>query len=502
ISKKDFVKAKEYYHRALVIKPDNAEAHYNLGLIMREWNRIDEAVICYKNSLRFDSEQTLAMINLGECFQARGEIEESEDLFRKVIKIDPVNKIAWDNYLLSMNYNPSYSPVQIYDAHVQWGQLFKPVETVCSNSKDTAKRLRIGYVSPDFRHHPSAAFLEPILKNHNHTDFTIYCYSQTLQQDNFTEKFKTYCDYWRDIRDVSDIECAEMVKTDQIDILVDCAGHMDGNRLGVFALKPAPVQITGIGYPNTSGLKSIDYRITDTVTDPPGETPVNTEHLLYLQNGFCCYNPPVQAPEISNLPARKNGFITFGSLHTPARLNKNVIELWAEVLKCVKDSRLLIFRNTLSTEIINRLRRFFECLGVENNRVEYCSTISAGGYLNIYSRIDILLDTFPWSGHTTACEALWMGVPVITLRGNRYAGRMVSSVLSRICRTDYIAEDKNSYRAIALQKSSDISALESDRYTLRNAMQNSLLCDGEKYTMELESRYREVWSRWCSESAQ
>jgi predicted O-linked N-acetylglucosamine transferase (SPINDLY family) len=288
------------------------------------------------------------------------------------------------------------------------------------------------------------------------------------------------------------MSAVQLIRNDKIDILIDCAGHMMGNRLGIFAVRGAPVQVSGIGYPNTTGLKTIDYRITDAIADPLGETVCHTEKLLRIPDGFCCFRPPVNAPDVSEAPFKENGFITFGSLHTPARLNRQVISLWARILLTIKNSRLVIFRTTLSLSVISRLRSWFCEYEIDMSRIDFCTTIPDAGYLSVYSSIDVLFDTFPWSGHTTACEALWMGVPVLTLRGDRHAGRMVSSVLSRMGLLDLIAADEDEYVRISEFLAVNPERLVDLRSSLRFTMKNSSLCDGVGYTRSFEKCLQEI----------
>jgi predicted O-linked N-acetylglucosamine transferase (SPINDLY family) len=288
-----------------------------------------------------------------------------------------------------------------------------------------------------------------------------------------------------------------LIDRDNVDILVDCTGHMADNRLPLFAGRCAPVQISWIGYPNTSGLKSMDYRFTDDIVDPVGEPELYTERLVRLANGFCAWMPPTDAPPVSELPAAKNGFVTFGSLHTLARLNEKVIGLWSRVLSAVPGSRLVIFRNTLDDTIIKRLSSWFSGNGIGLNRVVFQRDVPPQGHLVVYQGVDIALDTFPWSGHTTACEALWMGVPVITLRGDRAAGRMVASILSHAGMPELVAETQEQYAELARGMSADTGRLSEIRKGLRNRVQSSTLCDGPACVRGVERELRGLWTAWC-----
>jgi protein O-GlcNAc transferase len=494
--------ARGYYIDALRSKPDDATAHYRLGIIMREWDRLDMAEVCFRNAIRFKPDHREAYMGLGETLQAAGLIEESEGYLKKTIELDPDNALAHSNLLLSMNYNSAYGTDELFEAHRKWGE-----EVIAKNSDSPAisflydkkpdRILRIGYMSADFCKHPAASFLEPVLRNHDPSGFRVYCYSQGNRVDDTMAAFKTFADQWRDIRLQNDDQVRQLIMEDRIDILVECTGHMADNRLPVLAKRCAPIQISWIGYPHTTGLSTIDHRFCDEITDPVEENSPCSEKLLRLPGSFCCYSPLLDAPPVSDLPAMKNGYVTFGSLHTLSRLNPKVIALWSKVLKEIPSSRLLIFRTVLNDAIVKRLSGQFTANDIESNRIEYVREIPEKGHLSLYDRIDIALDTFPWSGHTTACEALWMGAPVITLFGCRHAGRMVSSVLTQLGLDDFIAENETEYCTIAQRTALEIPSLSMLRQGLRSLMEGSALCDDRTFTRNLEHEYRKLWMKWA-----
>jgi protein O-GlcNAc transferase len=492
--KNDLGAAKDHFCSALRIKPDLVEAHYHLGMIMRRWGLLDEAEICYKNALRFDPGNLSIMLNYGECFLAMGEIALAIKFFEEILKKDPNNIIAIDNLLLCLNYDPSCSNEQLFFMHKNLCGRYSSSEINITFKRKTEKPLRIGYLSSDFCKHPSATILLPLFRYHDREQFQVFAYSQTIYDDQKTTMLKELADQWRPVESLDDRKVCEMIRDDKIDILVDCTGHMSGNRLGVFALRAAPIQISGIGYPNTTGLQSMDYRISDDITDPPDEKSCYTEKLLRLSHGFCCYEPISDLPQIGKLPCKDSGFITFGSTHTPSRLNRQVIRLWSDLLKAVPGSRLLIFRNTLSNSVIERLKHWFAEFGVDVNRVTFQNRVPEQGYLQVYQWIDVSLDTFPWSGHVTACESLQMGVPIITLKGNRFAGRMVSSVLSRVGLSEFIADTEEDYINITRELVSSTDRLSEYRATLREQIFDSSLCDCQGFVRCLEESYRNVMS--------
>ena len=498
----DLEGARGYYIEALRSKPDDATAHFRLGVIMREWERLDMAEVCFRNAIRFKPDHCEAYMGLGETLQAAGLIGESEECFKKTIELDPENALAHSNLFLSMNYNTAYGGDELFEAHRKWGE-----EVIAKNSdspaitflydKNPGRILRIGYMSADFCKHPAASFLEPVLRNHDPSGFRVYCYSQGNRVDDTTVDFKSFADKWRDIRPYSDEQVRQLILEDQIDILVECTGHMADNRLPVLAKRCAPIQISWIGYPHTTGLSTIDHRIGDEITDPVNDDSPSSEKVLRLPGCFCCYSPPFDAPPVSGLPAMKNGYVTFGSLHTLSRLNSMVIALWSKVLKEIPSSRLLIFRTLLNDAIVKRLSGQFTAHGIESDRIEFVKEIPENGHLSLYGRIDIALDTLPWSGHTTACEALWMGVPVVTLSGCRHAGRMVSSILTQLGLDDFIAENEAEYCAIARRTALEIPSLCMLRQGLRSLMEESTLCDDRTFTRNLEHEYRKLWMKWA-----
>jgi predicted O-linked N-acetylglucosamine transferase (SPINDLY family) len=304
--------------------------------------------------------------------------------------------------------------------------------------------------------------------------------------------FKKSTDQWREISHLSDNDTYELIKGDQIDILVDCAGHMAGNRLGVFAMHPSKIQISGFGYPSTTGLQSINYRITDSICEPAELHHLCNEKLLYIDHGFFTYVPPSDAPGITELPSIEKNYITFGSLHTTARLNNEVIQLWSEILKTVNNSRLILFRTTLTESIIKRITGWFENYGIASNRITFLNQIHSDHYLTTYHDIDISLDTFPWSGHTTACESLWMGVPMITLKGDRHASRMVASLMERIGLPEFVADSSEKCIDIAKIATSDLHHLNTLRGSMRRRMLHSPVGENEKWVRELEDKYLRI----------
>jgi predicted O-linked N-acetylglucosamine transferase (SPINDLY family) len=491
----------ECFSSALRIKPDWADGHNNLGLIYSEHGQSEEALRSFTAASELKPGFAGALINSGKEIMLMGDLASARTCFSRAKEAEPGNPIAADNLLFCDHYDPSLTREQIAQSHLAWGSSIEaliPPLNIHPNKPDPQKRLRIGYVSPDFYRHPVAYFVEPVLWNHNHNDVAVICYSDARRFDDLSGRMKLMVDVWRDTSALSNEQLFALIIDDKIDILVDLAGHSAGNRLAVFACKPAPVQVSYLGYAGTTGLRAIDYYLTDDLCDPAGSEPLYAEQLVRFSSCFCCYSQQSWTPPLTPLPALTNGYCTFGSMHNPIRLNREVIALWSEALNAVPLSRLLIFRSLLPERTRTRIRDEFTGFAIEQERIEFSSEIPSGGtYLDAYGRIDISLDTFPWSGHTTACESLIMGVPVVTLAGDRHAGRMVASVLQTTGLPDLIAHDKEEFVRIARTLSADLAKLSDLRAGLRTRITQSPLCDAKRITTDLESAFRKIWRQWC-----
>ena len=357
------------------------------------------------------------------------------------------------------------------------------METMISNTK-----IKVGYVSGDFRTHSISHFFKPLLLAHNRDNFTIYCYSNVTRPDDITTYIKANTDYWRNIAGVDDKDAADQVKEDKIDILVDLAGHTANNRLLVFGYKPAPVQVAWLGYPNTTGMTAINYRFTDLIADPPGADSRYTEKLIRLKNGFLCYSGD-ESIEVSSSPCLKNGHITFGSFNNLPKLTSEVISLWSEILRTLPNARLLLkCRQFNNKGVRSRFRKIFKKNRISFKRVQLVPMLpDPKDHLKLYNKVDIALDTFPYNGTTTTCEALWMGVPVVTLRGDRHAGRVGASILTHTGLGNLVAEDLDQYKNIALHLAGAIQ----NGYTLnsRSFMKASSLCNSALFAKNVETAY-------------
>jgi predicted O-linked N-acetylglucosamine transferase (SPINDLY family)/predicted SAM-dependent methyltransferase len=492
---------------AIRLDPAFSEAHNNLGNVFRRQGKLEDAKQCFSEAIRLKPRSLNAVNNLGNVLKDQGRLEEAEAAYSRVLAKDPASAKAHSNLLFCLNYRSGLAKKLVFEEHQRWANVHaspRAVERVThANSPEPDRRLKIGYVSPNFYRHSVAYFIEPVLSCHDRDRFQVICYSDVSQADAVTERFADLADKWRDTHGMDDGKLAELIRDDSVDILVDLAGHTGNNRLLVFARKPSPVQVTYLGYPNTTGVPEIDYRITDGWADPPdGSDPYHSEKLVRLPNGFLCYQPAMDGLDVSSLPAFKTGKVTFGSFNNLSKVTEEVIALWAQILKRVPSASLLIKSRALADHATCRdLRGNFANHGIAENRIELIGPIpSFSEHMALYNKIDIGLDPFPYNGTTTTCEALWMGVPVVVLAGDRHASRVGVSLLSNIGQGDLITETFDDYVDRAVRLADDVNKLGTLRKKLRNMMLRSKLTDRKRFTCSLEDAYREMWKNWCQKS--
>lgn len=491
------------FRKVAQARPGAPEVHVNLANALYNAGHLEEAAVCLRKAIAMIPDNYSLHDTLGAVLCCQGKIDESIESHAQALRLKPDDAAALTNLLLTLHYKPGMDPAVLFAEHRRWGEIHcRPVTSPSphANVPDPAKQLRIGYVSPDFRDHSVAYFIEPVLANHDRAAFDITCYATGPRQDSTTARLRTLASRWRQVDGMTDAKIHDLIKTDGIDILVDLSGHTSGNRLGVFVRKPAPVQVSYIGYPDTTGLPTMDYRFVDAWTDPSGESDkLSVEKLVRLPGGFLCYQPPADAPPVTPPPSLETGYATFGSFNNLAKVNTGVIALWARLLQAVPEARLILKYHWLSDEATReRYHEQFAAHGIKRDRVELLKMApSTAAHLGLYSRVDIALDTFPYNGTTTTCEALWMGVPVITLTGKRHSERVGTSLLSQVGLTGCIAASGEDYIARAAGLAGDKERLGELRATLRQKMAASALCDGGRITREIEEAYRAVWGSWC-----
>ena len=497
--------AEAAFRQALALAPDFADAHNNLGNALRDKSQWQDAVIAYRAALALAPDFAAAHNNLGGALKDQGRLAEAIAAYRASIAHKPDFAAAHSNLVFSMNYDAAATQQTIFAESRAWHESHAAAlgrrAPGHANARDPERRLRVGYVSPDFREHSVAYFLEPLIAAHDRAAFEVFCYAQVARPDQRTGRFRGLADTWRSTVGMTDADLATAVREDRIDILVDLAGHTGGNRLLAFDRRPAPVQLSWLGYPNTTGTEAIDARLTDAIADPPGPSDaLHSETLVRLPNGFLCYAPTADAPAIGAPPARSTGHVTFGSFNALAKITPAVVAAWARILLGVPGSRLVIKSGPLADAATRA--RYLEMLaaaGVDAGRVDLRAWIDArSGHLGAYANIDIGLDPFPYNGTTTTCEALWMGVPVVTLAGDRHAGRVGASLLTRIGLAELVADTTDGYVETAVHFAGDLDSLPARRLALRDRMMSSPLCDAAGFARDVEAAYRAMWRRWCA----
>jgi protein O-GlcNAc transferase len=495
--------------RAIALDPGNVLAHVNLSAVHNRLGLLARSVQTVRRALEVSPDQVEAHANLAAVYREQGEVESSLEHYRRALDLRPDSPVIFSAFLLARQADPTAAPADLLADHRAWASRFAapldpgPVGGFAPPDRDPDRRLRIGYVSADFRNHSVASFIEPILEAHDSDSVEVHCYSSTTP-DPVTVRIQSHVrpDSWHDVRTLTDEALARRIAEDRIDVLVDLSGHTDGNRLLCFARRPAPVQVTYCGYPGTTGLPAIGWRLSDAIADPESVTDQHTiEKLWRLPHGFLCFRPNSESPVPGPPPARARGFVTFGSFNNLSKIGGDVLDLWAEILRAAPDSRLLLKARALSDqEPRDRLALAFSRRGIPPGRVEFAEyTATSLGHIGVYGQVDIALDPFPYNGTTTTCEALWMGVPVVTLLGSSHAGRVGASLLTRIGRPDLVAATGAECIQTAKRLAGDLDALGALRSDLRVMMCSSPLMNAGLITRDIEAAYREMWRRFCSE---
>lgn len=454
--------------------------------------RLDEAFSLCCRAYRMDPGCSNALVVLGSVQAYQGRLRRAMSTLRRAIKVDPSNTKAHSNLLMCMNYSEDCRQSDILDQTRGWAQRFAGTETPIVVPQ--RPRIRVAYLSPDFRRHSVSYFFKPLIENHDRNCFEVFCISDVAKPDQVTETLKVLADGWRDICTLDNDEVEQIIREIEPDILVDLAGHTGQTiRLPLFARRLAPVQVSWLGYPNTTGLTQMDYRISDFMTDPdvPEFNAHYTERLLRLSRCFLCYQPLEEAPDVAPPPVLKNGYITFGCFNMLPKLQEGMIMLWAEILKRIQGSRLVLKNHYFrDRKTVQRVSEMFEKAGIPCERLDLLPSVTKiEDHLACYGLIDLALDTYPYNGTTTTCEALWMGVPVITLEGNRHASRVGGSILRSLGMNFLVAERKHEYRQIAEKLAASPAGLSELRNGLRERFAESPLCDARSFTAQIEELF-------------
>ena len=527
-----------HFERALALRPGFAEAHNGLGNALLERGQLEAAFRQFKQAIMLRPNFAEAHNGLGHALMRLGQLEAAQGQFRQAVTLMPDFAEAhlglgqllcrWGRYdeglahieravaekpdissylgsvLFHLHYHPGMSAAEVAARHRIFGERFeaplKPGWQPHANVPDPGRVLRVGFVSGDFRRHSVGYFMADLLPGLRATGLELYAYANQQDNDDMTDRLKRHFAVWRECKMLSDEELAELIRADGIDVLVDLSGHTDGNRLMVFARKPAPVQMTYLGYPDTTGLTAVDYILGDPRMLTQGEESLYVEKAWRLPDTSLCFMPPDLPVEVGPLPAAQQGFVTFGCLNKREKINDAVIETWAEILQAVPGSKLLLQNKPYGDSgIATHMRNCFTERGIEADRLELIGRVSWREHMEIYNRLDIALDPFPYNGTTTSVEGLWMGVPLLALKGDRLVAHMGESILHAVDMPNWIAADKDDYIAKAAAFANDLPALAALRAGLRGRLLASPICDAPRFASNLEEAFRGMWRAWCEQ---
>lgn len=508
----EYKAAAEAFDAAIRARPGFVAAYNNAGNLMRTLRRTADAEKLFEAALRIDPHHSASHNNLGNVLKDCGVLDEGIAHYRRAVECDPGNVVAHSNLAYALTFQAEHGEAVLEECRRWSAQHEAPLRAARqahTNDRSAGRRLRIGYVGADFRDHCQSLFTVPFFSHHDHAQFEIYCYASVERPDAYTQRLADYADVWRDVREFDDERLAQQIRADGIDILVDLAMHMADGRPLLFARKPAPVQVAWLAYPGTTGIEAIDYRLTDPHLDPVLE-PANpsalhasaapdshyTERSLRLPDSFWCYDPLTDQPAVNALPALTADHLTFGCLNNPCKLTDRTLSMWSMVLREVPRSRLLLMAPAGSAH--QDLARRMERHGIDALRVGFVPFQPRADYLRTYHQIDLGLDTFPYNGHTTSLDSLWMGVPVVTRIGATAVGRGGLSQLMNLGISELAADSDEAFVRIAAELAGDLPRLADLRQGLRPRMEQSPLMDGARFAHHVETAYRQIWRDWCA----
>ncbi len=491
----DVAQSLSAYEAAIRAAPSSIAAYNNAGCLYRALSRLEEAEGVLRRGLAIDPNHSALLNNLGNVLKDSGQIDAAIECFRRATQLNPSDPEPHGNLAYALSFQAD-DPQVIFDECRRWNDRHAapllPRTAVRVKDRSSGRRLRIGYVSPDFRVHCQSLFTVPLLSHHDHEAYEIYCYSSVEQKDPLTARIKEMADVWRDVPHLNDAALCELIQRDRIDILVDLTMHMSEGRPLLFARKPAPVQVAWLAYPGTTGMDAIDYRLTDPRLDPPGTDHFYAERSIRLPDSFWCYDPLTDGPEVNPLPALTNGYATFGCLNNPCKLTDRTLSLFGKVMSALPGSRLLLLapKGRPRELLIERIEKN----GIDAGRVSFVPFQPRSAYLQTYHQIDLGLDTLPYNGHTTSLDSYWMGVPVVTRIGQTCVGRAGLSQLFNLGLTELAAESDEEFVKIARDLGQNLNRLGQLRQTLRERLRHSPLMDGELSARNIEAAYRQMWN--------
>ncbi len=486
--------------RAIELQPDFALAHNNLGHVRKEQGRPGEAIALYRRALLLAPDSALALNNLGIALMEQGSRDEAIACFERVLLLAPDVPALHSNLLANLHYRTQATLRGIFEAHCEFDRRhaapLRDSWPLHHRTADPQRPLRLGFISPHFARHAVGHFLTPLLEHLDREQFQIFCYSDSVVADAMTARIRATATAWHEVTALRDHELALKIREDAVDILFDLAGHTAGNRLLVFARKPAPIQVTWCDYVGTTGLAAIDYLLADPRQIPPEAEPWIREKVLRMPDDYICYDPPATAPPVGPLPAIESGSFTFGSFNVLPKITPEIIAVWARILHRLPHARLLLKNRGLDDPSTAACyRQPFAAHGIAEDRVELLGWSPPDEVLACYQRVDLALDTAPYNGGQTTCEALWMGVPVVTCPGETFASRHGLTHLTAAGFTETIARDFDEYVDLAVALANDLPRLAAIRARLRGQMAASPLCDGPRFAAHFAALMQEVWRR-------
>jgi protein O-GlcNAc transferase len=490
-----------FTRKAITANPNEASYYQSLGSALVARRRFSEAASVYEQALAINPRQALAHNGLACALLAQGRVDESIAAYRRALTIDPGKSAIHSNLLLALLYSPAYDAERLLAESKDWasGQGDAPAVPASSEKRGrhTRRRLRVGYVSADFRQHSVAYLFAPVLSVHNRDQVEVFCYTNSWAEDDMTEHIRSNADSWRSIAGLNSDEAESIIRKDCIDILVELSGHTSGNRLDVFTRRLAPIQVTWLGYPGTTGSASIDFIIADSKVIPQNQDRWYTESIVRMPSTYLCYKPQKIEQESDKLPLASNGYITFGSFNNISKVTPEVVDVWAKVVRQVPGAQMCLKSGAFDdSEVRARYAELFARRGVHVGRLTFIGRTSQQEHLKLYSQVDIALDPFPYNGTVTSLESLWMGVPVISLEGDRFVSRVGLTLLSALGLEELVARSTPEYIKIAAELASNAQRLAALRTGLPSRMMSSALLDGRSFTEHLEAVYREMWHRW------
>jgi predicted O-linked N-acetylglucosamine transferase (SPINDLY family) len=486
------------YKRALEINSGFADAHNNIGLVLRDLGSLDDALAAHRRAAEILPGAAAVYSNIATVLKDMGRLDEAIESYRKALSIEVDPRIG-SNLLYGLLFDEKLTPRQLREEHRRWNDIFaKPLARAIRpyvNDPNPDRRLRIAYLSPNLRAHPVGRFLFPLITNHDERQCEVFCYSDVRRPDAMTDLIKSRAHVWRETRGLGDEQLAELIRQDRVDILIDTSMHMEDSRMLLFARKPAPVLVTYLAYAGTTGLETMDYRLTDAYLDPVDQDDsIYSERSIRLRS-YWCYQPAKDSPAVGPLPALDTGRITFGCLNNFCKMTPGTFAAWVELLRRAPHSRLILHAREGSHRQSTRER--FAGQGIAPERIEFVEGLPMPEYFAKYNQIDIALDPFPYPGGTTSCDALWMGVPLVTLPCQTAISRGGMSILSFMSLPELIASSGQDYVRIAVELANDLPRLSQLRATMRERMKASVLMDIRGFRRDVEAAYRRMWKNWC-----